>query len=129
MAAKGVVAVRPAIASLYLGQRRCRETVIESGVAVAVATISNRGRRPAFTSARAHPSLHLQRMTHRGVEGSNDYSARRCRLETEVGSLEPGKAADFAVLDAPDVNHWLYQLRPNACAVTVIGGLERWSAP
>ena len=41
---------------------------------------------------------------------------------------EPGKAADFAVIDAPDVNHWLYHFRPNACVETVIGGVTRWLA-
>jgi imidazolonepropionase len=45
-----------------------------------------------------------------------------------VGSLETGKAADFAIIDAPDVNHWLYYFRPNACVETVIGGVTRWRA-
>ena len=40
--------------------------------------------------------------------------------------IEPGKAADFAVLDAADVAHWLYHLQPNACRLTVIGGEVRW---
>jgi imidazolonepropionase len=43
-----------------------------------------------------------------------------------VGSLETGKAADFAVIDAPDVTHWLYHVRPNACVMTVAGGTTRW---
>ena len=50
-------------------------------------------------------------------------------LERRVGSLEPGKAADFAVIDAPDVDHWLYHLRPNACRLTVAGGRVVWRAP
>jgi imidazolonepropionase len=49
-------------------------------------------------------------------------------LEASVGSLEAGKAADFAIIDAPDVNHWLYHFRANACVTTVIGGVPRWSA-
>jgi predicted amidohydrolase YtcJ len=44
------------------------------------------------------------------------------------GSIEPGKLADLAVLDAPDVTQWLYHLRPNACRRTVIGGETRWTA-
>ena len=32
----------------------------------------------------------------------------------EIGSLEPGKRADFVLLDAESVEHWLYHLRPNA---------------
>jgi imidazolonepropionase len=50
-------------------------------------------------------------------------------LADRIGSLEPGKAADFAVLDAPDVTHWLYHLRPNACRLTVAAGEVRWRAP
>ena len=36
---------------------------------------------------------------------------------------------DFAVLDAPDVNQWLYHLRPNACRATAVGGRPEWAAP
>ena len=39
-----------------------------------------------------------------------------------MGSLEVGKAADFAVIDAPDVNHWLCHFRANACRATFAGG-------
>ena len=50
-------------------------------------------------------------------------------LADRIGSLEPGKAADFAVLGAADVAHWLYHLQPNACRLTVAGGEVRWRAP
>jgi imidazolonepropionase len=56
------------------------------------------------------------------------FAARAVGLEQEVGSLEAGKAADFAVIDAPDVTHWLYHLRANACRATVVGGRIGWSA-
>jgi len=46
-----------------------------------------------------------------------------------VGSLEPGKAADFALIDAADVNDWLYLFRPNACQLTVIAGEICWQSP
>ena len=55
-------------------------------------------------------------------------AARAVGLEARVGSLEAGKAADFAVIDAPDVNQWLYHLRPNACRATVVGGRTAWEA-
>jgi imidazolonepropionase len=105
--------------------------VIEGGVAVAVATDFNPGSAPSFHLPFALTlACTLQRMTPaEAVKGATIYAARAVGLETEVGSLEPGKAADFAVLDAPEVNHWLYQLRPNACVMTVISGIERWRAP
>jgi imidazolonepropionase len=59
-------------------------------------------------------------------KGATVYAARAVGLEAEIGSLEPGKAADFAVIDAPDVDHWLYHFRPNACVMTITGGVLRW---
>jgi imidazolonepropionase len=62
------------------------------------------------------------------LKGATIYAARALAREAETGSLEPGKVADFAIIDAPDVNHWLYHFRPNACLMTVIDGALRWSA-
>jgi imidazolonepropionase len=63
------------------------------------------------------------------LKGATIYAARAVGLEGEVGSLEAGKAADFAIIDAPDVNHWIYHFRPNACVMTMVGGIQRWKAP
>jgi imidazolonepropionase len=49
-------------------------------------------------------------------------------LEAEIGSLEVGKAADLAIIDAPDVEQWLYHFRPNACVMTITGGASRWTS-
>jgi imidazolonepropionase len=68
----------------------------------------------------------LQRMTPaEALKGATIYAARAVGLEREIGSLEPGKAADFALIDAPDVDHWLYHFRGNACLMTVSGGITR----
>jgi imidazolonepropionase len=65
----------------------------------------------------------LQRMTPaEALKGATVIAARAIGAEAECGSVEVGKAADLAVIDAPDVNHWLYHFRPNACRRTVIGG-------
>ena len=69
----------------------------------------------------------LQRMTPaEALKGATIIAARAVGLEARIGSLEPGKAADFAVIDAPDVNHWLYHLRPNACRAHRGGGRRAW---
>ena len=60
------------------------------------------------------------------IKGATSIAARAIGLEREVGSLEAGKSADFAVIDAPSVEHWLYHLRPNACVRTVARGKETW---
>ena len=62
------------------------------------------------------------------LKGATVIAARAIGLESECGSLEVGKAADFCVIDAPDVNTWLYHFRPNACVRTVIGGVTAWAA-
>ena len=63
------------------------------------------------------------------LKGATLIAARAVGLETRLGSLEVGKVADFAVIDAPDVTHWLYHLQGNACRSTVAGGSIAWNAP
>jgi imidazolonepropionase len=132
LAAAGVVAVSLPLAALYLGQQSLpARRLIEAGVAVAVATDFNPGTAPSFHLPLALTlACTLQRMTPaEALKGATLYAARAVGMETEIGSLESGKAADFAVIDAPSVEQWLYQFRPNACVMTVIDGSVRWTAP
>jgi imidazolonepropionase len=127
MASAGVVAVSLPLASLYLGQQRMpARRLIEAGVRVAVATDFNPGSAPSYHLPLALTlACTLQRMTpSESLKGATCYAARAVGLESQIGSLEPGKAADFTILDAPDVNQWLYHFRPNACVMTVIAGVE-----
>jgi imidazolonepropionase len=128
----GVVAVTLPLASLYLGQRPApARALIEAGVAVAVATDFNPGSAPSWHLPLALMlACTLQRMTPaEALKGATLYAARAVGLEATVGSLEPGKAADFAVLDASDPREWLYHFRPNACVETVVSGATCWKAP
>jgi imidazolonepropionase len=125
MAAAGVVAVSLPLATLYLGQPPMpARRFIERGVPVAVATDFNPGSAPSFHLPLALTlACTLQRMTPaEALKGATCIAARALGLEDRVGSLEQGKAADFAVLDASGVNHWLYHFRANACRLTVIRG-------
>ncbi len=56
------------------------------------------------------------------LKGATILAARAIGLDGEVGSVEPGKRADLAVIRSPDPNHWLYHFRPNACGCTILGG-------
>ena len=132
MSAAGVVAVGLPLASLYLRQRPMpARRLIQAGVPVAVATDFNPGSAPSYHLPLAMMlACTLQSMTPaEALKGATVYAARAVGREDLTGSLEPGKAADFAVIDAPDVNHWLYQFRPNACVRTVIAGSTEWTAP
>jgi imidazolonepropionase len=125
VAEAGVVAVSLPIATLYLNQSPMpARRLIEAGAAVAVATDFNPGSAPSYHLPLAMSlACSLQRMTPaEALKGATIYAARAIGLEDRVGSLEPGKSADFAVMDAPDVDHWLYHLQPNACVATAIGG-------
>ena len=125
MARAGVVAVSLPLASLYLGQQPMpARAFIEAGVAVSVATDFNPGSAPSYHFPFALTlACTTQRMTPaEALKGATIYAARAVGLESRIGSIEVGKAADLALIDAPDVTHWLYQLRPNACVATVASG-------
>jgi imidazolonepropionase len=126
MRAAGAVAVSLPIATLYLGQPPMpARALIDAGVPVAVATDFNPGSAPSFHLPLAMTlACTMQRMTPaEALKGATAIAARAIGVEAECGSVEVGKAADLAVIDAPDVNHWLYHFRPNACRRTLIGGV------
>jgi imidazolonepropionase len=132
IAAAGVVAVSLPLASLYLRQPPMpARRLIQANVPVVVATDFNPGTAPSYHLPLAMTlACTLQRMTPaEALKGATIYAARAIGKEAVAGSLEPGRPADFAVIDAPDVNHWLYQFRPNACVRTVIAGSIRWTSP
>ena len=95
-----------------------------AGVRVAVASDFNPGSSPSYHLPLAMMlAATLQGMTPaEALKGATIIAAQSIGMDQEIGSLEVGKAADFAVIDAPDVNHWLYHFRPNACRMTVIAG-------
>jgi len=126
LAGAGVVAVGLPLASMYLNQPPLpARRLIEAGVPVAIATDFNPGSAPSFHLPFALTlACTLLRMTPaEALKGATINAARAVGLQHTVGSLEPGKQADFAVMDAPDVDQWLYHLRPNACVMTGVGGV------
>lgn len=130
LARSGTVAVSLPFATLYLNQPpMAARKLIAAGVPVAVATDFNPGSAPSWHLPVAMTlACTMQRMTPaEALKGATIFAARAIGMEREVGSLEPGKRADFAIIDAPDPAHWLYQLRPNGCLRTVIGGESVWT--
>jgi len=132
MAEAGVVAVSLPLATLYLRQPPMpARRFIDAHVPVAVATDFNPGSAPSWDLPLAlWLACHLQRMTPaETLKGATSIAARAIGLAGEVGEIAEGRRADLAVIDAPDVNHWLYQYRPNACVLTVAAGRVCWQAP
>jgi imidazolonepropionase len=130
MAASGTVAVSLPIASLYLGEGFLpARSLIETGVSVAVATDFNPGSAPSY-----HLPLALmlactqQAMTPaEALCGATSIAARAVGLKGRAGSLVTGSRADLAIMDAPDLNHWLYHFQPNACRGVMKAG--KWAVP
>ncbi len=131
MAAAGVVAVSLPLATLYLNQRPMpARKFIDAGVPVAVATDFNPGSAPSWDLPLAMMlACHLQRMTPaEALKGATSIAATAVGLRGQAGEVSVGCRADLAIIDAPDVNHWLYHFRPNACVLTVAAGRVCWQA-
>jgi len=126
MARSGVVGVCLPLATLYLGQQPMHaRAFVDAGVRVAVATDFNPGSAPSFDLPLAMMlSCTMNRLTPaEALKAATLNAAAAVGREDQAGSIEAGKRADFAVLDAPDVNQWLYNYRPNACLMTYIRGM------
>lgn len=125
MKSAGVVAVTLPLATLYTFQKALEaQKLIKAGVPVAVATDFNPGSAPSYHLPMTMSlACVVNRMTPAQVlKGATRYAARAIGLESSLGSLEPGKRADIAVIDAPDVATWLYNIRGNACVRCIKNG-------
>lgn len=111
MAESKVVAVTLPTASLYTHQPylNCRR-LIDGGVDVAIATDFNPGSAPTYDLELAMMlSCNHGRLTPAEcLKGVTINAAKALSLHHETGSLETGKKADFVLLDAPDINFWIY---------------------
>jgi len=125
LAAAGTVAVSLPLASLYLGGRYLpARKMLSAGARVAIATDFNPGTAPSFHLPLAMTLACLnQAMTpQEALMGATTVAARALSLDTRVGSLLPGYRADLAIIDAPNLNHWLYHFVPNACVAVLKNG-------
>jgi imidazolonepropionase len=114
MAKAGVTGVTLPLASLYTQQPylNCRP-LVEGGVEVAVATDFNPGSAPSFDLSLAMMlTCNHGRLTPAEVlKGATLYAAKAIQLDHTIGSIEPGKSADFILIDADNVNEWIYHFK------------------
>lgn len=132
MKAHGVVAVFLPLASLMTAEPPVNaRPLVEMGLTLAVATDFNPGTAPTYHLPYVLSlACLLNRLTPaEALKAATIYAAQALNLEEETGSLEPGKQADFALIDAPDVNSWLYHFKENRCLRTVKGGRTIFTAP
>jgi imidazolonepropionase len=122
----GVIGVCLPLATLYLNQRPMpARQFVEGGVKVAVATDFNPGSAPSYHLPLAMMlACTMNRLTPAEVlKGATIYAAEAIHRGDRCGSIEPGKRADFAVLDVPNVNHWMYHFESDVCSETFIKGI------
>jgi imidazolonepropionase len=125
MAKAGVVAVALPVASLYLRQPFLDARRFHAAdVPVAVATDFNPGTAPCLSLPLAmHLACTQNRMTPgAALRGATIVAAQALGLEDQVGSLEVGKCADFAVINEHSVDAWLYHLPPKRPDLVYVGG-------
>lgn len=125
MAEAGVVAVSLPLASLYLNERQTpSRKLLDAGVAVAVATDFNPGSAPSYHLPLAMTLACIQQsMTpQEALMGATHVAARALGLQHKTGSLKAGYRADITLIDAPNLSHWLYHFRANACRAVIKNG-------
>jgi imidazolonepropionase len=127
LAGAGTIAVTLPAAALYTGRPPApARALIAAGVPVAVATDFNPGTAPACDLRLAMLlAATLQRMTPAEVlKAVTIHAARAIGEASATGSLEPGKRADFIIIDAPDVAHWVYHFAPDRGVSAYIAGVR-----
>lgn len=131
LSSRDVVAVALPFATLYTrGPMLPARRLLNSGVKIAVATDFNPGTAPSYHLPTALLlSCTLYGLTpHEALKGATCYAAQAIG-RGDIGSIEVGKVADLAIVDAESVNHWIYHLRPNACVATIKRGSVIYQSP
>jgi imidazolonepropionase len=126
LARRDTVATLVPGANYFLGLREYppARKLIDSGVAVALATDYNPGTSPtasmpfvlslACTQMKMTPAEAIAAATVNG--------AHALQLAARKGSVEPGKDADLAIFDTKDYREIPYWFGTNQCVATVMGG-------
>jgi len=101
-------------------------TMIEMGLPVVIATDFNPGSSPApslpFTMSLA--CIHMRMLPAESLTAATINAAWSLGLGDQVGSLEPGKAADFLIHECQDYRELAYYVAAPARPRVFIGGVE-----
>jgi imidazolonepropionase len=115
-------------ANYFLGLRDfppARE-LIDSGVAVALATDYNPGTSPtpSMLFVLSAACTHMKMSPAEAIVATTYNGACALRLQGRKGSLEPGKDADIAIFDASDYRELAYWFGVNRCREALVSGIS-----
>jgi imidazolonepropionase len=104
----------------YPGARR----LIDSGVAVALATDFNPGTSPtpSMPFILSTACTHMRMGLAEAISATTINAACALGLQGKKGSVEPGKDADLSIFDVADYREIAYWFAWNRCAEMVVGG-------
>lgn len=126
LAQSDTVATLLPAANYFLGHRDFPDVrrLIDSGVAVALATDYNPGTSPtpSMSFVISLACTHLKMTVAEAIAASTINAACALRLEAVKGSIEPGKDADMVMMDFKDYREIGYWVAWNRVATTVIAG-------
>src|SRR5262249_1535497 len=97
---------------------------LRAGVPIAVATDFNPGSAPSYHLLLAMTlACTMNHLTPaQALEGATITAARAIGLEREIGSLQPGKRADFVLLNAESVEEWPFHFGPTGGLAVYVRG-------
>jgi imidazolonepropionase len=98
--------------------------LIDGGAAVALATDYNPGTSPTSSMpfVLSLACTHMKMSPAEAIAAATINGAWSLRVQDRKGSIEPGKDADLAVLDAEDYREIPYWFGSNRCVLTVLNG-------
>ncbi len=133
MAERGVVAVLLPGTCFFL--REAHRTPVnrmrELGIVMALATDFNPGSCPMLAQPLTvqFGCIYYGLTPVEALRGATVNAARALRLDTELGTLEPGKWADIVVTDVPTWQHLVYRLGHNPVRMTIRHGRVTFERP
>jgi imidazolonepropionase len=129
LAASDTIATLVPGANYFLGSKSYppARKLIDSGVAVALATDYNPGTSPTINMSMTMSlaCTHMKMSPAEAIAAATINGAFALGLADCKGSLEPGKDADIAVFDVRNYKEIPYWFGVNRCVQTIIGGLAR----
>ena len=113
-------------ANYFLGLAKYPDArkLIDSGVAVALATDYNPGSSPtpSIPFVLSLACTHMKMSPEEAIAAATINGAHALKLQDTKGSIEPGKDADLAGFEVEDYREIPYWFASNSCAFTVMNG-------